>query len=56
MCYPKFRQQSSKKIAEEIWLQYFNNYLYGRGIITEAEKIKMQNLIYSAYGKTEPWK
>ena len=53
MCYSKFKQQPGKKNAEEIWLQYFNNYLYDRGIITEAEKIKMQNLIYSTYGKPE---
>lgn len=31
--------------AKEIWLTYFNNTLYEKGIITEKEKNKMNSLI-----------
>ena len=32
--------------AREMWLCYFNQVLFDRGIITEKEKNKMNNLIY----------
>ena len=32
--------------ANELWLNYFNSYLYERGIITETERNKMKNLIH----------
>lgn len=32
--------------AKEIWLCYFNQVLFDKGIITEKEKSKMNNLIY----------
>lgn len=32
--------------AKEIWLTYFNNVLYEKGLISEKEKNKMSNLIY----------
>ena len=35
--------------TKEIWLTYFNNVLYEKGIITEKEKNKMTNLIYQKY-------
>ena len=35
--------------TKEIWLTYFNNVLYEKGIITEKEKSKMTNLIYQKY-------
>ena len=34
-------------VANELWLSYFNSYLYERGVITEAERNKMKNLIHS---------
>ena len=37
--------EESKKaeiaLAEEIWLTYFNNYLYDHGVITETERNRM---------------
>ena len=30
-----------KHIAEQIWLHYYNDYLFGRGIITEQERNKI---------------
>jgi hypothetical protein len=38
---------TKKAVASEIWLNYFNNYLYKNGIITEIERNKMKNLIAS---------
>ncbi len=32
--------------VKEIWLTYFNDILYEKGIITEKEKNKMSSLIY----------
>lgn len=34
-------------VAEQIWLLYFNRYLYERGIITEKERNKMIHSITS---------
>lgn len=34
-----------EQIAREIWLDYFNNYLFERGVITEKERNKMTALI-----------
>ena len=31
--------------ANEIWLNYFNQYLFEKNIITESERNKMKNLI-----------
>ena len=28
-------------IAEQIWLHYYNDYLFGKGIITEQERNKL---------------
>ena len=28
---------TEKRVAEEIWLNYFNRYLHSRGIITDKE-------------------
>ena len=40
---------SQRKIAmtEEIWLCYFNDVLFDKGIITAEEKHKMKNAIFS---------
>jgi len=40
-------QQKKKILAEEIWLNYFNNVLFEKKIITEDERNKMKNLISS---------
>ena len=41
-------------IADQIWLNYYNSYLYDRGLITETQRNKMKNLIAS--GRHGPWK
>lgn len=33
-------------VSTEIWLEYFNGYLYEKGVITETEKNKMAHLIH----------
>lgn len=38
-------QQKKDIMAEEIWLNYFNNYLYEHKVITEDERNKMKNQI-----------
>lgn len=34
-----------KTIAEQIWLQYYNQVLFERGVITEEERNRMANRI-----------
>jgi len=36
---------NKKSIANQIWLNYYNSYLYDKGVITETERNKMKNLI-----------
>ncbi len=43
----KSKEQLKKEFAEQSWLTFFNQMLYMQGIITEAERNKMQNLINS---------
>lgn len=43
----KSEAQLRKEFAEQTWLTFFNQTLYAQGIITEAERNKMQNLINS---------
>ena len=38
-------QQKRSIMAEEIWLNYYNDYLYEHKVITEKEHIKMCNEI-----------
>jgi len=39
-------QKNPKRlVAEEIWLSYFNDYLFQKQIISETERNKMKNLI-----------
>lgn len=40
-------ENQKQAVANELWLNYFNSYLYDHGIITEAERNKMKNLITS---------
>jgi hypothetical protein len=37
--------QRKKDFAEQIWLNYFNESLYRQGMITEAERNRMKNMI-----------
>lgn len=43
----KSKEQLKKEFAAQSWLTFFNQMLYMQGIITEAERNKMQNLINS---------
>ena len=43
----KSKEQLKKEFAEQSWLTFFNQMLYMQGIITEAERNKMQHLINS---------
>lgn len=38
-------QQKRNLMAEEIWLNYFNSYLYEHKLITEEQRNKMRNEI-----------
>ena len=38
-------QQQKKNIAEQTWLNYFNQTLFEKGLITESERNRMKNLI-----------
>ena len=40
---------SKQAITNEIWLNYFNQYLLEKKIITEVERNKMKNIISSKY-------
>ena len=37
--------KKQKDVAEQIWLNYFNESLYKQGIITEAERNRLKNMI-----------
>ena len=43
----KSMAQLKTEFAEKAWLDYFNQFLYLKGFITEIERNKMQNLINS---------
>ena len=40
-------EQQKKQMAEEMWLHYFNQSLFMRGVITEAERNRIANMIAS---------
>ena len=40
-------EQQKKLMAEEMWLNYFNQSLFMRGVITEAERNRIANMIAS---------
>lgn len=42
-----FAEQQKKLMAEEMWLHYFNQSLFMRGVITEAERNRIANMIAS---------
>ena len=39
------QKNQEQLIAEEIWLNYFNDYLFEKQLISETERNKMKNLI-----------
>ena len=44
---PKYTEQEKNAIMERLWLTYFNDTLYNRGIITESSYNQMRNWINS---------
>ena len=40
-------EQQKKLMAEEMWLHYFNQTLFIKGVITEAERNRIANMIAS---------
>ena len=36
---------AKKVLVEQMWLHYYNNTLFQKGIITETERNRMKNLI-----------
>lgn len=38
-------EQSRKVLAEELWLSYFNRFLFEKGLITESERNRIVHLI-----------
>ena len=40
-------EQQKKLMAEEMWLHYFNQSLFITGVITEAERNRIANMIAS---------
>ena len=37
--------ESKKTLAEQMWLSYFNRTLFEKGLITETQRNRMQNMI-----------
>ncbi len=42
---------TKEKVAREVWLHYFNHYLFEQGIITEQEFRKMNIRIQACCGE-----
>ena len=38
-------EKNKKSLVEQIWLNYFNEALYRQGVITEAERNRLKNMI-----------
>lgn len=49
-------EQSRKVLAEELWLSYFNRFLFEKGLITESERNRMVHLIASRSSGVEKQK
>lgn len=39
--------QEKKFVAEQVWLHYYNDYLFQKGMITETQRGKMRFMIDS---------
>lgn len=44
---------NENKFAKETWLNYFNDILFEKGIITEKEKNKMSTMIRNQLSSTK---
>lgn len=42
---PLSNEAKKRAMAEELWLEYYNNCLFEAGVITEAERNRMINRI-----------
>lgn len=42
---PGSTQEQQKRMAEALWLRYFNQTLFEKGLITETERNRMATLI-----------
>lgn len=49
-------EQQKQHMAEQLWLLYYNQYLYDHGVITERERNRMKNKINTTrnYPKPKP--
>ena len=47
-------EEREKRMAEDIWLNYFNRYLFENGTISEKEYKKMTELIAKRKTKSSP--
>ena len=53
---PQSKEEQRKNVAEELWLNYFNQVLLEQGIITQAEYNRMTALIASRPLQRRPHK
>lgn len=44
-----YNKEQKRSIAEQIWLQYYNQVLFERGMITEEEHNRMANRVNARY-------
>ena len=47
-------EEREKRMAEDIWLNYFNHYLFEHGTVSEKEYKKMTELIAIRKAKRSP--
>lgn len=45
--------KKSNAVTEQLWLTYFNDSLYAKGVITECERNKMRNKIKTRAAEME---
>lgn len=43
----KMSEAEKQSVIEKLWLIYFNDTLYGKGLISESERNRMANKIHS---------
>ncbi len=43
----KMSEYEKQSVIEKLWLIYFNDTLYGKGLISESERNRMANKIHS---------
>ena len=43
----KMSEAEKQSVIEKLWLIYFNDTLYGEGLISESERNRMANKIHS---------